>query len=303
MATRRDVEQAVLWSNLRPLARLVLLVLLSKADNATAVVPMEHTPSLSTLVAATGMARSAVAEQLNLLEELGWVTRTRPSSPSRKARTGYALEVGKADPERPPARDADASTSPPGGPVHQSSSRTSPQGGPDGTSPQGGPDDVSAGHEESATRTSPPHGHASKKSSTNSSSSKKKPKPDRRDDVETVCRHLSTKRKALGCKNNINVTETWREAARLLIDVDGRKVDQILKAIDWALESDFWRPNIKSMGALRRHYDTMRLQAHSERNQQQRPNRPGGQSRYQPRQNPEDQSAYDEAFPGVERTA
>lgn len=58
-----------------------------------------------------------------------------------------------------------------------------------------------------------------------------------------------------------NTTDRWRREVRLLLDVDSRGVDNVLRAIDWALASDFWGPVIKSPTSLRKHYDTMRQQA------------------------------------------
>jgi hypothetical protein len=40
--TRWEVEKAVLWSDLEPPARLIVLALLTKADNDTAAVPKER---------------------------------------------------------------------------------------------------------------------------------------------------------------------------------------------------------------------------------------------------------------------
>lgn len=57
------------------------------------------------------------------------------------------------------------------------------------------------------------------------------------------------------------ITGKWRDAARLLIDHDGRTETQVRAAIDWCQDHEFWRPNIMSMPKLRQKYDQMRLQA------------------------------------------
>lgn len=57
------------------------------------------------------------------------------------------------------------------------------------------------------------------------------------------------------------------DAARLLIDKDGRTVDQIVRAIQWAQGNEFWRSNILSMSKLREKYDQLRLQAQREKDQ------------------------------------
>ncbi len=81
-----------------------------------------------------------------------------------------------------------------------------------------------------------------------------------REDVERVCRHLRDRIIANGSKPPV-ITKAWRRSARLLIDKDHRTVDQILAAIDWCQNDDFWRGNIMSMPKLRDKYDQLRLKA------------------------------------------
>jgi hypothetical protein len=103
-------------------------------------------------------------------------------------------------------------------------------------------------------------------SSGNSSSSSEvdeTPAEPLRADVELVCRHLVKRMVGNGHKRP-PITKGWRESARLLIDRDHRSVENIIKAIDWAHDSDFWKPNIKSMPKLRAQYDTLRLQAQAQ---------------------------------------
>jgi hypothetical protein len=123
--TRWEVERAVLASDLPPQATLVMLVLLTRVDVRTAVIPAEHTPSLTVLTAATRLARSTVATTLNRLERDGWVRRQRPPvEQSRKgARTRYRLTApspphGPASPPHglPLVRHTDQ-PSPPHGPM------------------------------------------------------------------------------------------------------------------------------------------------------------------------------------------
>jgi hypothetical protein len=76
-AARWEIERAVRSSGLPYPARLVVLMLLTRADAATAVVPLAHSPSLATLAADTGLGRSTVARHLAIVEEAGWVTRHR----------------------------------------------------------------------------------------------------------------------------------------------------------------------------------------------------------------------------------
>ena len=48
---------------------------------------------------------------------------------------------------------------------------------------------------------------------------------------------------------------------RLLIDKDGRNVEQIKAAIDFATNDEFWRSNILSASTLRKQYDRLRMKA------------------------------------------
>lgn len=90
--------------------------------------------------------------------------------------------------------------------------------------------------------------------------------PIARPDIDQVCLYLADKIEENGSLRPA-VTKAWHDAARLMIDKDGRTVVQILRCIDWAQSNTFWRTNIMSMPKLRRHYDRLRLQAQTERQQ------------------------------------
>lgn len=93
MTDRWDVERAVLASDLQPMAKLVLLVLLVRADART-LDTGKFSPSLSVLADDTGLDRSTVRRYLARLECDGWVVRHRPpvaEARSKKARTRYVL--------------------------------------------------------------------------------------------------------------------------------------------------------------------------------------------------------------------
>ena len=51
------------------------------------------------------------------------------------------------------------------------------------------------------------------------------------------------------------------DATRLLLDRDGRTVEQVAAAIRWCQSDEFWRSNILSMSKLREKYETLRLAA------------------------------------------
>ena len=81
-----------------------------------------------------------------------------------------------------------------------------------------------------------------------------------RPDVERLCRHLADRIEANGCRRPA-VTKKWRDAARLMIDRDHLTEQQIMTAIDWCQDNEFWRSNILSMPKLREQYDQLRMQA------------------------------------------
>lgn len=81
-----------------------------------------------------------------------------------------------------------------------------------------------------------------------------------RGDVERLCQHLADLVEANGSRRPA-ITDRWRDAARLLIDRDGRTETQVRTAIDWCQGHEFWRSNVLSMPKLREKYDQMRLQA------------------------------------------
>jgi hypothetical protein len=84
-----------------------------------------------------------------------------------------------------------------------------------------------------------------------------------REDVEKLCHHLNDRIVANG-SNRKTVTKQWRDSARLLLDKDGRTFDQVMAAIDWCQNDEFWRSNILSMPKLRAKYDTLRMQAQTQ---------------------------------------
>lgn len=79
-------------------------------------------------------------------------------------------------------------------------------------------------------------------------------------DVERICKHLADRIEANGSRRPA-VTERWRKSARLMLDVDQRTEEKIVKAIDWCQADEFWRSNILSLPKLREKYDQLRLAA------------------------------------------
>lgn len=272
MASKWQVNLALRQSTLPPPSRHIMLALSDIADPKTAVIPDERTPSLAELTTWTGYDKSTVTRHLDLLDETGWLHRDRPDRIVARrdgVRTKYRLMVPRGalcttgdEPEQ--AVDGD--------PVVHSA----PERGAQETTPRGAEDITPVVH-----RTPRPVVHSApvpytdevtndKTSSTSENatqpkrrSSKQKSPPDR-PDVERLCEHLADRIVANGC-NRPNINKNWRDAARRLLDLDGRTEEQVHKCIDWATSNRFWRKNILSMPTLREKYDRLRMDAEDER--------------------------------------
>jgi len=90
-----------------------------------------------------------------------------------------------------------------------------------------------------------------------------------RNDVSRICLHLADRIEGNGSKRP-PLKKAWFDAARLMLDKDGRSEDDVHAAIDWCQNSEFWRGNILSLPKLREKYDQLRLQAMRERATPQR---------------------------------
>jgi hypothetical protein len=88
--------------------------------------------------------------------------------------------------------------------------------------------------------------------------------PPSREDVLRLCNHLADRIADNGSKRP-SIGKGWYDAARLILDRDGRTEAEVHKAIDWCQDDEFWRSNILSMPTLRAKYDQLRLQAQSRR--------------------------------------
>lgn len=88
-----------------------------------------------------------------------------------------------------------------------------------------------------------------------------------RDDVTRLLDLLDEELRRNGSKVPAR-TKRNVDAARLLLDRDGRTEEQVANAIRWCQSDEFWRANILSMSKLREKFDTLRQQAHREQGQQ-----------------------------------
>ena len=248
MATRWEITKAVRGSDLPAPSRLIMLTLADVAEVGTAEIPAKFTPSLRVLSDETGLNKSTVKRHLTLLDEAGWIERTRPDAKAQweGERTRYRLTLPRG-------------VEPPGVGAEETLGAQKAQGGR--AESQG------VGAEEDRGRRTARHletdlsDQSQIKSDPLSSAAPTTAVaiPDRID-VEHICRHLADRIEANG-SNRPTITKKWREAARLLIDKDGRTVEQITRAIDWCQNDTFWRSNILSMPKLREKYDQLRLAA------------------------------------------
>lgn len=218
-------------------ARLIMLVLADVAEVGTAEIPRQFTPSVSVLAAETGLSKRTVQTHLSDLESGGWITRTRPATPEAMwagERVQYRLTIPSGPVQETP--ETGAGDAHPGAEDAPALAQEVPQGG--------------AGD---APLESDPY-------QTKNSSSSAMPTKVERPDVDKICRHLADKIVANGSKRP-QITARWRTEARLLLDKDGRTVEQVINAINWCQADPFWRANILSMPTLRDRYDQMRLAA------------------------------------------
>lgn len=100
-------------------------------------------------------------------------------------------------------------------------------------------------------------------SPTESSSRRRRDLNEGRDDAMRLCIHLADRVEANGSLRP-EIGKKWLNAARLMLDTDGRSEEQVHKAIDWCQDDEFWRGNVMSMPTLRKQYDQLRLKAQAE---------------------------------------
>ena len=80
------------------------------------------------------------------------------------------------------------------------------------------------------------------------------PTPPLRGDVEAICNLLADRVATNGVKRP-TITDTWRTAARLLIDTDGYPLGTITAVINWCQDdTGFWAGNIQAMPKLRKQF-------------------------------------------------
>lgn len=251
------VTRAVRGSTLAAPAKLIMLVLADVADAGTAEIPPNRTPSLTVLARETGLGRSTVTTHLRALEADGWVARTKPSTAEALGqweRTRYQLRVPAAVAAALVPEPDEASA----GDDHPLVQETAPPSAGDEL-PSVVPDLPSAGADHPSVGAEHRYRSSTDKNQIKNKTSSSVAVPPRAD-VEKICRHLADRIEDNGSKRP-NISKKWRDEARRLIDLDGRTVEQIIRAIDWCQDDGFWKANILSMPTLREQYDQLRLHA------------------------------------------
>jgi hypothetical protein len=115
VATRFDVERAVLASSLPAICRHLVHVLCVKVDAQAGIILSIYQPSLRDLARETGWSRRTIIRKLAVLEKQGWIIRDRPPPELARRehrRTRYTILI-----PNPQARDSTAPGLAPGSPV------------------------------------------------------------------------------------------------------------------------------------------------------------------------------------------
>jgi hypothetical protein len=98
LPTRYDVEWAIERSELPAAARDMLYLLARRMEQGSTLIPGQHSPSLSKIAKASGWSRRHVLRALNYLEDLGLITRHRPTPHNARVyhqRTNYTVHLDK----------------------------------------------------------------------------------------------------------------------------------------------------------------------------------------------------------------
>ena len=211
------------------------------------------------LAAAGPKGRNHARESLRELEEHGWLTRHKVHDPETKRIDGMEYHL-HAIPV--PVEDRTFKPSTAKHRAFPAKQNPSSEPAPDGP----GAGEPGAGEPGPGQSVVP---YKDEKTSREDQEVPTSPAPPPREDVELLCQRLRDRMIGNGCKPP-TITDTWRTAARLLLDKDGRELDKALNLIDWATDDEFWAANIQSMPKFRAQYDTLRLRAIADHNAKRR---------------------------------
>lgn len=244
-------NEALTWAfkhEMTPIQKLVLIALADYADENGECYPRHETTAQRTC-----LSLSTVKRSIKGLAEGGYLTKVHQYRDDGRYRSNrYRLNLAKVPtttPEQVPGQSD---------PVIRSE-RTD-QGVT--VTPIPGHSDTSTGSERAIKNPQLTPIGTPKETSSADAADEQSPAEDTepREDVEQVCKLLADCIEANGSKRP-TVTERWRDAARLLIDRDGKSPQQISWIIQWCQQDEFWRTNVLSMPTLRRQFDRLRLKA------------------------------------------
>lgn len=244
-------NEAITWAYRQtmpsPGAKFVLVALADMADENDSCYPGQRR-----LAIMTGQSERTVRRELAELELAGLIVRTRRFDVAgHRTSDRYVLPVNQ---KIPTGQSDHRSNKPPVTVTTGQDDHRPPEDGLPAT--RGRP----TGQSDQVTQREP-------------SSNPQRSRREKRADVERLCSLLADRiAENDEDRKRPTVTKKWRDAARLLIDKDGRSEENIAKAIDWCQDSEFWRGNILSMPTLREKYPT--LQAQAKRDQAEKPRRP-----------------------------
>jgi hypothetical protein len=81
-----------------------------------------------------------------------------------------------------------------------------------------------------------------------------------------LCRRLAELMLANDPKAKVEPeSKRWLDAARLLVDSDGRHFEEALAVLEWSQQDEFWRTNVLSMPTFRKQYPRLRMRWQVER--------------------------------------
>jgi DNA-binding transcriptional ArsR family regulator len=81
-----------------------------------------------------------------------------------------------------------------------------------------------------------------------------------------LCRRLAELMLANDPKAKVEPeSKRWLDAARLLVDSDGRHFEEALAVLEWCQRDEFWRTNVLSMPTFRKQYAKLRMRWMQER--------------------------------------
>jgi hypothetical protein len=269
-----QVHEAVMDSELPPPARLLMFVFADLANAETGEIPEErkYATSLTELARRTGHGVATIKRHRPDLVALGWLKWKEPDAKAQSAHDpgDWAIAVG-----RNPEPDSEAQNEPPAGAQSEPPETTEENAPGAHSEPPGGSERTAAGvqseppikgitdTDKSTNSSLGPNADASAPSSGRKRRTKPKTEAPPRADVEALCQRLAELMVANGCKPP-TITDTWRDEARRMLDIDKRPFDKALALLEWCQNDFFWKSNIHSMTKFRAQYDQLRLRANTE---------------------------------------